>query len=76
MKTRKRALLRILALAMGVFAAGSAFGATYTLRAAATTLLLPDGVTQIPMWGFALVSYDLGAGPVAGDDVVRVPGPG
>ena len=67
--------MKILALAMGVFAAGSAFGATYTLRAAATTLLLPDGVTQVPMWGFALYSYDLGAGPVAGDDVVRVPGP-
>ena len=75
MKTRRRTLVKVLALAMGVFAAGSAFGATYTLRAAATPLTLPDGVTQIPMWGFALVSYDLGAGPVAGDNVVRVPGP-
>ena len=65
MKTRRHhpnAPDEILALAMGVLAAGSASGATYTLRAAATTLVLPDGVTQIPMWGFALFSYDLGAG--------------
>jgi len=74
-RTRNRTLVKVLALAMGVFAAGSAYGATYTLRAAATTLLLPDGVTQVPMWGFALYSYDLGSGPVAGDNVVKVPGP-
>jgi FtsP/CotA-like multicopper oxidase with cupredoxin domain len=67
--------LKILALAIGMFAAGSAFGATYTLRAAATALTLPDGVTQVPMWGFALVSYDLGAGLQTLNEAVKVPGP-
>lgn len=77
-RTRNRTMARFLALAIGAFAAGSAYGATYTLRAAATTLVLPDGVTQIPMWGFALVSYDIGAGLVTAtgaDAAVKVPGP-
>jgi FtsP/CotA-like multicopper oxidase with cupredoxin domain len=75
MRTPRRRLLKVLALATGVFVGGTAFGATYTLRAAATTLALPDGVTTVPLWGYALVSYDLGAGPVSGDNVVTVPGP-
>jgi len=74
-KSRKalRWLLAAGALVLAL-AAAPAFGATYTLRAAATTLTLPDG-TEVPMWGFALVSYDLGAGEVAGDNVVTIPGP-
>jgi FtsP/CotA-like multicopper oxidase with cupredoxin domain len=75
MRTRRKNLRLALALAMVVVAGGAASGATYTLRAAATTLLLPDGVTEIPMWGFALVSSDLGTGPVAGNNLVTVPGP-
>ncbi len=56
-------------------AAGPAFAATYTLRAAATTMTLPGNATPIPMWGFALVSYDLGAGLVEVNGAVSVPGP-
>ncbi|MBN2319002.1 MAG: multicopper oxidase domain-containing protein [Acidobacteria bacterium] len=55
-------------------ASGHALGATYNLRAAQTTIPMPDG-TSIIMWGYALVSYDIGSGPVDGDNVITVPGP-
>ena len=73
MNKSRRMLRRLLAAGALVLAlaAAPAFGATYTLRAAATALTLPDG-TEVPMWGFALVSFDLGAGEVAGDNVVTV----
>ncbi len=55
-------------------AAASSFGATYNLRAAATPVTMPDG-TVVTMWGYALVSYNIGAGTVLGDNVPKVPGP-
>ncbi len=61
----------LIALAVMV---STAFGATYNLRASTTTMTMPDGAS-ITMWGFALVSYDIGAGIVPGDDLVTVPGP-
>lgn len=60
-------------LAVTVMASPS-FGAVYSLRADTATVTMPDGV-RIPVWGFALVSYDIGGGIVAGDDVIKVPGP-
>ena len=62
-----------LALVVMAVMAGSSYGAVYNLRADVTTKVI-DGAT-IPMWGFALVSYDLEAGPIPGDDIVIVPGP-
>jgi FtsP/CotA-like multicopper oxidase with cupredoxin domain len=63
-------VLALLAAMTGV----PSFAATYTLRADTTTMTMPDSAA-ITMWGFALVQYDIGAGPVAGDNIVRVPGP-
>lgn len=60
-------------LALAVMA-GPAFGATYNLRAGTTPMTMPDSAS-INMWGFALVSYDIGAGIVPGDNLVTVPGP-
>jgi hypothetical protein len=55
---------------------GTSNAAVYNLRADVTTKTMPGG-TVIPMWGFALVSYDLelGGGVVSGGDIVSVPGP-
>lgn len=53
---------------------GPALGATFVLRAAPTTLVMPDG-NSVTMWGYALQSYDIGNGFVPGDRVVKVPGP-
>lgn len=64
-------IIGLIALAM---MAGPAFGATYNLRAAQTTKTMPDGAI-IPMWGYALVSRDIGAGIEPGDNLVTVPGP-
>ena len=66
----KEVFLALVALAI---VAGTSYGAVYNLRADVTTKTI--GLTTIPMWGFALVSYDIGAGTVAGDDTVKVPGP-
>jgi FtsP/CotA-like multicopper oxidase with cupredoxin domain len=74
MKTR-HSLTRIsgaLSLAALVLAAsaGTASAASYTIRAGASTVVMPPDNTVIPVWGFA---------PVAGFDnnsnVVSVPGP-
>ena len=74
MKTR-HSLTRIsgaLSLAALVLAAsaGTAYAASYTIRAGASTVVMPPDNTVIPVWGFA---------PVAGFDnnsnVVTVPGP-
>lgn len=51
-----------------------ASGATYNLRVAPALMYMPDGALVV-MWGYALVSYDIGDGPVDGDNVVKVPGP-
>jgi FtsP/CotA-like multicopper oxidase with cupredoxin domain len=52
----------LIALAM---MASSAFGATYNLRAGATTMAMPDGEIII-MWGFA---------DIDGDNEPKIPGP-
>lgn len=62
--------LLLLALAAPVFGQH----AVYTLRAAPAVMTMPDG-REVTMWGFALVSRDLGNGVEAGDDTVTVPGP-
>jgi FtsP/CotA-like multicopper oxidase with cupredoxin domain len=64
-------IMGLIALAM---TAGPVFGATYNLRAGTTPMTMPDSAS-INMWGFALVSYDIGAGTVLVDGVVTVPGP-
>ncbi|MDX9786296.1 MAG: multicopper oxidase domain-containing protein [Desulfobacterales bacterium] len=64
-------LMGLIALAV---MAGPAYGATYNLRAAQTTIDMPDGASVI-MWGYALVSYDIGDGTVPGDNLITVPGP-
>jgi len=66
----KEVLLVLLILAA---MAGTSSAAIYNLRADVTIKTIDGAV--IPMWGFALVSYDVGAGTVAGDDIVKVPGP-
>jgi FtsP/CotA-like multicopper oxidase with cupredoxin domain len=53
---------------------GISSAAEYSLRADVTTKTMPDG-RVITMWGFALDQYDIGGGPVAGDGIVKVPGP-
>jgi FtsP/CotA-like multicopper oxidase with cupredoxin domain len=74
MKTR-HSLMRIsgaLSLAVLVLAtsAGTAIAASYTIRAGASTVVMPPDNAVVPVWGFA---------PVAGfdnnSDVVTVPGP-
>jgi FtsP/CotA-like multicopper oxidase with cupredoxin domain len=60
-------------LVLALFA-GPALGATYNLRAAPTTKIMPDS-TEVPMWGYALVSYDLGEGVVSMNGPVTIPGP-
>jgi FtsP/CotA-like multicopper oxidase with cupredoxin domain len=65
MKTRLPEVIIIGLMALAVIA-GPAFGATYNLRAGTTTMLMPDGVTEVTMWGFA---------DVDGDNMVTVPGP-
>ena len=74
----KRLLLKIwkesfLALVVLAVMAGTSYGAVYNLRADVTTKII-DGAT-IPMWGFALVSYDIGTGIIPGDNTVKIPGP-
>jgi hypothetical protein len=54
--------------------AGTSTAAEYWLRAEAFVKTMPDA-TNITMWGYALVQYDIGAGVVAGDNVLKVPGP-
>mgnify|MGYP001812608823 FL=1 len=63
----------VLAAAMLALVAGSASAATYDLRAGTTTVDYGSG--SVDAWGYALVSSDIGGGPVAGDDQVMVPGP-
>ena len=58
-----RLVLTLAVAALGLLA-GPIFAATYTLRAAPTTLPMPDGAV-VQMWGFALVSSDIGGGEVA-----------
>jgi len=59
-------MLAVLAVTM---AAAPSSAATYNLRVDETTHL---GET---VWGYALVSYDVGGGVVPGDNIVTVPGP-
>jgi len=52
----------------------------YTLRAGTANVNLPDGTAagkNVPLWGYAVVSFNEGTGgaDVIGDDVVAVPGP-
>lgn len=74
----KKKLPAVIVIIMGLVAmavtAGPALGATYNLRAAQTTIDMPDG-TPVVMWGYALLSYDIGDGPVNGDNLIKVPGP-
>ena len=63
----------VLVAAMLALVVGSASAATYDLRAGATTVVY--GTSGVPAWGYALVSYDIGGGPVTGDNVIAVPGP-
>lgn len=68
-------LMGLIALAV---MAGPAYGATYNLRAAETTINIPDGTpdgASVIMWGYALVSYDIGGGLVDVNALVTVPGP-
>ena len=76
MRVRPAALPAFLLAGLIALATGClpAFAATYTLRAEATIVTLP-GDTTVPMWGFALVSYDLGAGLVEVNGPATVPGP-
>jgi hypothetical protein len=53
---------------------GTSTAAEYWLRTGAFTKTMPD-TTQITMWGYALVQYNIGAGVVAGDNVLKAPGP-
>jgi len=53
---------------------GISFSATFNLTADVTTKTMPDGAI-IPMWGFSLVSYDIGSGPVSVNGPVQIPGP-
>jgi FtsP/CotA-like multicopper oxidase with cupredoxin domain len=71
----KRPWIGLAGLIVLALAAGPAFAATYTLRAGVTEVTMPGSTTPIPMWGFALVSYDIGGGEVPGDNIVTVPGP-
>jgi FtsP/CotA-like multicopper oxidase with cupredoxin domain len=72
-KNRKLSVIMITGLIILAVMAGPALGATYTLRAGQTTMAM--GGETITMWGYALVSYNIGAGEVAGDNVVKIPGP-
>ena len=67
--TRISGALTLAALALAA-SAGTAFAASYTIRAGASTVVMPPDNTVIPVWGFA---------PVAGFDnnsnIVTVPGP-
>jgi FtsP/CotA-like multicopper oxidase with cupredoxin domain len=67
--TRISGALSLAALALAA-SAGTAFAASYTIRAGASTVVMPPDNTVIPVWGFA---------PVAGFDnnsnIVTVPGP-
>ncbi|MEX1311280.1 MAG: multicopper oxidase domain-containing protein [Candidatus Sulfomarinibacteraceae bacterium] len=63
----------VLAAAVLALVAGSASAATYDLRAGTTSVDYGNG--PVAAWGYALVSSDIGGGPVAGDNVVMVPGP-
>jgi len=65
----KRLLTGLLAAALCMVVAGTASAVVFNLRAAATTVTMPDG-TVVPMWGYALESS-----PGAGDGTVMVPGP-
>jgi len=66
--TRISRALSLAALALA--ASGAAFAASYTIRAGASTVVMPPDNTVIPVWGYA---------PVAGFDnnsnIVTVPGP-
>jgi len=66
--TRISRALSLAALALA--ASGAAFAASYTIRAGASTVVMPPDNTVIPVWGYA---------PVAGfdnnSDIVTVPGP-
>lgn len=71
MKRLKIYMLGTLLLATFAFPCGAlAATVNYTLRAAPSTVAMPDGAV-VPVWGFALVSRD----GVAGPDLVTVPGP-
>lgn len=65
MKTKLPEVI-IMGLMALVIMVGPAFGATYNLRAGTTTMLMPDGITEVAMWGFA---------DMDGDNTVTVPGP-
>jgi FtsP/CotA-like multicopper oxidase with cupredoxin domain len=77
---RKHTLIRcygaFLVLALLAAMTGTASGVTFTVRAEPDELTktMLDS-TEVTMWGFALVEYDIGAGPVPGDNIVMVPGP-
>ncbi len=73
LRNRWKFILPVLALLL--IMAGSASAAVFNLRTGTTTKTMPGTGENVTMWGFALVSYDIGAGVVPGDDVVRVPGP-
>lgn len=77
---RKRTLIRcygaFLVLALLAAMAGTASGAVFTVRAEPDELTKTMlDATEVTMWGFALVNYDIGAGSVPGDNIVMVPGP-
>jgi len=74
MINRRLPLVSIVGLIALAAAVGPAWGAIYNLRVAPTTRYMPDG-SLVVMWGYALASYDIGNGPVIGDNVVQVPGP-
>jgi len=63
-----------LALILFVSLVGVSSAAEYWLRAGTFSKTLPDGQT-ITMWGYALDQYNIGSGNVAGDGIIRVPGP-
>jgi len=63
----------VLVAALLVLVAGSASAATYDLRAGTTSVTY--GLESVDAWGYALVSSDIGSGPVAGPNQVTVPGP-
>jgi FtsP/CotA-like multicopper oxidase with cupredoxin domain len=69
-----RAVLVALLLAAAV---GPLFGqnATYNLRVGKIDWTMPDGV-RVTLWGYGLVSYDLGNGQTGtGDGTPAIPGP-
>lgn len=72
-KIRKKTQILIMGFMVLIIMAGQAIGATYNLRATATSLNI-DGI-DIPMWGYALMSYDIGAGEVVVNGVPMIPGP-